>query len=520
MEQTGRVIGCIDLGSNSVRLLLARVAENGTATVLNQVKHMVRLGEGGFTHNHLQEASMNRTLNVLQGLAEMCAVYGADEIIAIATAAVRDAENGTEFMHRVHERTGIAFTVVSGLEEARLIYLGVSSGLPRISGLRLFVDVGGGSTELIVGSSEGHISLDSMKLGCVRLTDQFFGDGKKRVSAEKYAELQRFIRNEALHPFSRIAGYEIEEAVASSGSAQNLAEMAAALERAEGRSGNPAVLSYAGLCKVVDSLCRHTAEERRSLPGINPRRVDVLLAGAAILQTLMEEQGFDSLSISSRNLQNGILIDYQMRHFSGVSPLTPPRAHSILRMARFYHFEEAHSRHVRALALELLDSARSLGLHKAGPESRELLGYAALLHDIGISIAFSRHHAHSYYLIRNTELLGFTQNEITMIAALTFFHRKRPSKKYQEFLELEPEARSSVRLLALFLSLAEKLDKTHCALVRKARFARGRAGLELQLATQGDCPMEVGEAGGVRKQIRRLFGQECLVVVEALPVRG
>ena len=241
LERTEKAIGIIDLGSNSVRLLLVRVHADGSTTILNQVKHMVRLGEGGFTHNRLQEETMARTIAVLRGLAEMCAVYETTEIIAIATAAVRDAVNGPEFIRRVQEKTGIDFTVVSGREEARLIYLGVSSGLEHSKSLRLFIDIGGGSTELIVGDSQSYVNLDSLKLGCVRLTNLFFEDNKGPVSAYTYAALQRYVRNEALHSFQRIAGFEIPEAVASSGTAQNLAEIrrtGAAGRRAHGQTLN------------------------------------------------------------------------------------------------------------------------------------------------------------------------------------------------------------------------------------------------------------------------------------------
>ena len=309
LERTEKAIGIIDLGSNSVRLLLVRVHADGSTTILNQVKHMVRLGEGGFTHNRLQEETMARTIAVLRGLAEMCAVYETTEIIAIATAAVRDAVNGPEFIRRVQEKTGIDFTVVSGREEARLIYLGVSSGLEHSKSLRLFIDIGGGSTELIVGDSQSYVNLDSLKLGCVRLTNLFFEDNKGPVSAYTYAALQRYVRNEALHSFQRIAGFEIPEAVASSGTAQNLAEIAAALEQQDAaRTGKPSmaskhVLSYDGLRRAVKELCSRTLEERKSVPGINPNRADVIIAGAAILQTIMEEQGFESVTISNRNLQ-------------------------------------------------------------------------------------------------------------------------------------------------------------------------------------------------------------------------
>lgn len=232
-----------------------------------------------------------------------------------------------------------------------------------------------------------------------------------------------------------------------------------------------------GLRRAVKELCSRTLEERKSIPGINPNRADVIIAGAAILQTIMEEQGFESVTISNRNLQNGILVDYLMRtHPQKAGSRLSAREESVLQLARFCRFEEKHSRHIAKLALELFDSARAIGLHDAPPVSRELLYYAALLHDIGIFISFANHNAHSHYLIRNTELLGFTEREIELIAALAFFHRKRPSKKIPLFLQLDEGIREEVRLLSLFLTLAERMDKSHRQIIRSARFGARRTG--------------------------------------------
>ena len=509
-----RCIGIIDLGSNSLRLLIVRIHADGSTTVLNQVKHMVRLGEGGFVHNRLQDEAMNRTLGVLRGLAEMCAVYETSEIVAIATAAVRDAENGQDFILRVREKTGIDFTAVSGREEARLIYLGVSSGLERSDKLRLFIDIGGGSTELIVGNSQEYRNLDSVKLGCVRLTNLFFKGSTGPVSPREYAALQAHIRNAALHSFQRIADFDIEEAVASSGTAQNLAEIAAAREDADAvREGRPSrasrhVLSYDGLIRAVRELCSLGLEARREIPGINPNRADVLIAGAAILQTVMEEQGFESVTVSGRNLQNGSLVDYLMRMApEREGTALPSREESVLQLARFCRFEEKHAFHVAKLALELFDSAGTLGMNSSPPVSRELLYYAALLHDIGIFIAFANHNAHSHYLIRNTELLGFTDREIEIMAALAYFHRKRPSKKQPVFLQLNEDIREDVRLLSVFLNLAERMDKSHRQVVRAARFTRAGDGwLELHVLVAEDCPIELEEIARGGKLIRKSCG--------------
>lgn len=530
------VTGIIDLGSNSVRLMLVRVRSDGSYRVLNQVKHMIRLGAGAFVHKRLSEEAMRRALDVLRGLADMCAVYGTRDVTALATAAVRDSDNGPEFLRRVREKTGLAFTAVSGREEARLIYLGVSSGLEPTDRLRLFIDIGGGSTELIVGDSARFHNLDSLRLGCVRLTNRFFGDDHGPVSASRYAALQRAVRREAVHALRRLDGFEIAEAVASSGTAQNLAEIAAALrrrDRGEEARENAAhadlqaqfsrrTLAYDELSRVVRELCARDGEERRSLPGINPDRADVIVAGAAVLQTLMEEVGLDSVRISGRGLQHGILIDYLRRR--GLCPhpagdASRVRESSVLNLARFCRFEEEHARHVATLALELFDSARALGLHAAAPGLRELLYDAALLHDIGIFLSFTAHNLHTHYLIRHTELLGFTDREIEIMAATAFFHRKRPTRRYPEYRDLDKEARAAVRLLSLFLTLAERMDKSHAGLVRHARFTPPRPGdgtePVLRLELDGDRGrMELEEVERAGKLLRRQFGRDIRVTAE------
>ncbi|WP_299392141.1 Ppx/GppA phosphatase family protein [uncultured Desulfovibrio sp.] len=507
-----KTIAIMDLGSNSLRLMLAHIKPDGSYAILNQVKHMVRLGEGSFQHGRLREESMARTIAVLRGMASMCEVYGVSETIAVATAAVRDASNGEEFLARVKDKTGLAFTAISGQEEARLIYLGVSSGLEHTTSLRLFIDIGGGSTELIVGSSDECRNLDSMKLGCVRLSNLFFDDGEKPVSPKRYAALQNYIRNSALHSFQRIADFTLTEAVGSSGTAQNLAEISAALDEADAlRQGRKPVerrdlLSYAGLCRVVRELCSRTLKERKALPGINANRADVIIAGAAILQTIMEDQGFDSVRISNRNLQNGLLVDYITRrrpHKEG--SFHPVRKESVLHLARKCGYEERHSRHVARLALDLFDSARALGLHALSPDLRELLHYAGLLHDIGIFISFSRHNVHSHYLIRNTELLGFTAREVELLAALAYFHRKRPTRKTPFYTELDDDMRAEVRPLSLFLLLAERMDKSHRQIIRAARFVQGDDGLLLRVNAADDCPIEMEQLRHSLKNIRKVF---------------
>ncbi len=502
----GRIVAILDLGSNSLRMMIVRVGENRVSGVLNQVKQMVRLGEGAFAEHRLQPEPMRRTIAALRGFAGMCRSYGVNEVVALATAAVRDAANGQEFMEEIRRETGFDFTVISGREEARLICRGVSVALEPFAGKRMFIDIGGGSTELSVAEGTEILELESLKLGAVRLAGLFPCEGE--VSAKRYAEMQKYVRDHAVLPLQRMEAQGPGELVGSSGTIQNLAEMAAAMARDSGRkTGDTAqMLSYSGLRRVVKALCERKEEARMALPGINPRRSGILIPGAAILQTIMEELDFDSVRVSGRGLRDGALADYMERLFPEKGRLSV-REESVLRLARLCRFEETHSRHVAKLAVMLFDHARELGLYRGPARMRELLHYAGLLHDIGIFISFTKHNAHSHYLIQNSEMLGFTQKEVSFMAALALFHRYGCTGKDKACLVSGEESQEDVRVLSLFLSLAEALDKSHRQAVTSAAFVRKDDALELVLETSAPCPVEQERLKRSLKAVEKRFGK-------------
>ena len=512
-----RIVSFIDLGTNSLRMLVARVNDSGVVRVLNEAKHMVRLGEGEFGQHVLQPEPMARTMEMLHVFADMCQAYGVDEIIAVATSAVRDAENGEEFLNRVRGETGLNIRIISGREEARLIWRGVSSGLEKSDELKLFVDIGGGSTEVIAGTTRECYSLDSMKLGCVRLST-WLKDGTQKISAKEFQDLQMRIRDVGVHVFRRLADMRVAKIVASSGTAQNLAEIAANLAGADGSgkyADTPQLLTYRGLVRTVKELCSRTQEERALLPGINPKRAAVIVPGAAILQTIMEEMDCDTCEISNRGLRDGLLVEYLEHAVPGAVPSDLSiRDQSVFRLARACRFEEEHSLHVAALALQLFDSSQEIGLHDETDSSRELLRYASILHDIGIFIAFSRHHAHSHYLIRNTELLGFTEHDVEVIAATAFFHRFKPSKKYTEFTELDSETKNEVRTLSLMLAVAEALDRSHRNIVKTARFGKDKKGYYIKAECAAPAPLEAARLARCGKRLEKY----CKAPVRFIPV--
>jgi len=485
----------MDIGTHAVRLLLVRITPNRTFTILTQQKELVRLGEGEFVDDHLQPEAMRRAALVCRKFAEMARAYGADEIVAVATAATREAKNQGEFVRMLAQDAGVHIHPIGGLEEARLIYLGVSSGVHLADRRALIVDIGGGSTELVLGDQAQHYFLDSLKLGAIRLTSLFFIPGESGpVTPDRYALLQRYIRNAAVRTVQRLREWPAPDLViGSSGTIENLADIAARMFLRRPRQRDDR-LTHAHLQGVIRELCSLPLEERRKVPGINPARADIIVAGAAILDTLMEELSLDELRVSDRALREGLIVDYLGRAHPDLLGNLGVRDRSVLQLGRACNFDEAHATIVARLALQLFDSARGAGLHAFGDWERELLGHAAMLHDIGTFLSYTNHQAHTYYLIRNADLLGFDQTEITLMALMARFHRKGvpDRREFPELTALGKEARRILRRLSPLLRLAENLDRSHAGLVTRAELeAIDGKRTALNVYSDRDCQLEL-----------------------------
>ncbi len=497
---TARVVAFIDIGANSVRLLVVRIYPNHSYTVLTQLKHTVRLGEGEFDDRCLQPQAMERAVLVCRQFATLARTSGAEEIIAVATAATREAKNQREFLDQLRQEAALDVRVVSGLEEARLIYLGVASGVHLGDKQALFVDIGGGSTEITVGTQHQYRYLNSLKLGAIRLTAEQLPAGEGPVSTEHYERLQRYVHHNMVHVVRELGDYHIDLAIGSSGTIENLADVAARMYWKRERQPDD-VLSRVHLQQLLPVLGSLSLEKRRKIPGLNPARADIIIAGAVILQTLIQTLGVRSVRVTDRGLRDGLLVDYLVRQEH--APLVDEasvRKRSVLQFGRACQFNESHARLTAQLALSLFDSGRAANLHRLGDWERELLEYAALLHHIGAFVTFSNYQAHTYYLIRNAELLGFDQTEIVLMATTALYHRKAlPRKKHPEFAALNKRSQQVVRRLAAFLRLAECLDRSQAGHVGHACFeANGRKRVHLNLYATQDCHIEVW---GVEKHL-------------------
>ena len=488
-----RRVAFMDIGTNSIRLLIVRVNPNHSTNVLIQLKQTVRLGEGEFDAQILQPKAVDRAVSVTQQFASLIRSHGADDVIAVATAATREARNQREFVERLQEAAQLDVRVVSGQEEARLIYLGVSSGFHLEDKQAFVIDIGGGSTEVILGTQHEYRYLNSLRLGAIRLAAQFPAGAHGVISPHEYRSVVHFVQRHAVHTLREVRSHSVDLAIGSSGTIENLADVA--MRRyANRRLQRDDEITAPNLRETVRILGAMPLKERRRVPGLNPERADIVMAGAAILEAFMQALNLPAIRVSERGLREGLLMDYLIRH--GHAPALQDlsvRRRSVLELGRTCHFEEPHARTTAQLALMLFDSASSAKLHPFGAWERELLEYAALLHRIGAFLTYNNYQAHTYYLIRNANLLGFDETEIAIIAATTLFHRKAlPQREHSEFTNLERQAQKVVRILSLLLRLAESLDRSHAGNVRRAHFrVKGTSRVVLVIHAVLNCQIEL-----------------------------
>ena len=456
------VLAAIDIGTNSVHMVVARLTASGRFEVITRHKETVRLGETGEDQlRHLTPEAMDRGIAALTRCRAVLDKYDAP-VKAVATSAVREAENRKEFIRRARKEAGIEVEVIAGHEEARLIQLGVLQALPVYETPLLLCDIGGGSTELLLGLRGQVRSARSFKLGAIRVTQRFFPDGV--TSQRSVDRARRFIRG-TIVPFAReTAAHGFEVAVGSSGTIENLLTMSLGkARRAELQSINGVELTRDALDGVLESLLEASTPQRRAaLSGIDPDRADIIVGGALILEQVMDVLGIERFVVSENALREGALFDLASR-ISGATAdhLSDLRRRSIDHLMEACDEDPEHSIRVADLALQLFDGTESL--HGLGHDEREWLEAGALLANVGLFIAHSRHHHHSYYVIRNSELLaGFTDEEIEIIAQVARYHRRgEPTIKHLTFAALDDADRERVRWMAALLRVAIGLDRSH-----------------------------------------------------------
>lgn len=516
------VHAAIDIGTNSVHLIVARGTPGGRFEVLAQEKEVVRLGHGTGDMTRLAADAMDRGIAALDRFRQVADIWDAG-ITAVATSAVREAHNHDEFVRRAKEEAGIDVEIISGVEEARLIHLGVVHALPLYDQRCLVIDIGGGSTELVVGRNESVLTARSLKLGAIRLTDRFFDD--QVVAPSHVDDCRKFVRafiEPAVHDIAAV-GFEV--AAGSSGTIETLAAMVLAARGDDPtRPLNNVAVSGGELREVVERIVvTPTSSQRAGLPGMDSRRADIIVGGAIILEQIIAALGVDELRISAFALREGVLLD-RLQHGGSMDHLVDLRRASVVHLAQGLDPDREHSEHVTELALRLFDQLRAV--HRLDDRYRELLEAAGLLHNIGLFVNHAAHHKHSHYLIRNSEqMLGFTDHEIELIALVARYHRKSaPRRKHPEFAALGRDDQQAVTVLAGILRIAIGLDRTYSSAISDLAVDldtdRGQVTIRVSGLADGDTSLEIYAADQRKGLLAETLGFDIAITpqpAETLP---
>jgi exopolyphosphatase/guanosine-5'-triphosphate,3'-diphosphate pyrophosphatase len=464
-----KILAAIDIGTNSFHLVIARVNEKGQFKVLTRDKEVVRLGSGSNDMKYLTGDAMARGVTALKRFKLVCDSFNA-EIRAIGTSAIREALNRDLFINSVLENTEIQIEVITGLEEARLIYLGVLQALEVFDKKILLIDIGGGSTEFLIGEKGNVLFANSIKIGAVRLSQKYFQD--RKIKQQSIDEASLYVKS-LVNPIVRnLRDFDYDMVIGTSGTITNIGAVIYSETKpydTEEINLNNYIYDKSSLAKAVKKIYKaETSNERADIPGLDPNRADIIPAGAVILEQLFAELKIKNITLSTFALREGIMIDTISKELTGfqLGNLSDVCYNSIITLAENCGYDKLHCEQVLKLSVSIFDFLKDK--YSLTDKDKEYLEAAALLHDIGHRVSHSQHHKHSYYLIRNSEMLGFNNNEIEIIANISRYHRKsHPKEKHEGYSRLGAEDKEKVRKLAGILRIADGLDRGHKGIVEE-----------------------------------------------------
>ncbi len=512
-------LAAIDVGSNSIHMIVAQIDPAGGVTTLWRMKETTGLGRLSFPARRISSDAMERALATLARFQHAARTKAAEKVIAVATSAVREAQNGGDLIERARRELKLPIRVVGAREEARLIYLGVRhagcfGGAPDEP--HLAIDIGGGSVEFIVGTNERSMLLESRKLGAARMTARFI---KSDPPAKEEIEKLRAHYDREVGPlFEQIAKTQPVKAVGTSGTLENIARLCGTDGAGNGKPAHPTI-DAKRLDKLVSRLMKTSSTDRGEMPDLDDGRKDQIIAGVVLVQSILERlkaQKLDKLSICSAALREGILLDYVQRKLPAMRirrEVPDPRRRSVLDLCRRCEWHKEHSEQVTTLTLKLLDELRRL--HRLGPIERELIEYAALMHDIGWHIGRRNHHKHSAYLIRHGKLRDFSREEVLIMANIARYHRgPLPKQSHRLYAKLGKKARNTVDFGAAILRVADGLDRSHAAVIRDLKCVVGAKGVKIELETRADAELEIWGARRKADLFEQVFGRSIEFAVQ------
>ena len=455
-------LAAIDIGTNSIRLLIVEPLRDGTYRILDEEKETTRLGKNLSKTRRLDPAAVEASLDALRRMKQIAAGFQAREVRVIATCAVREAKDGSEFCRRARDELGLEVEVVSGEQEARLAFYSVARNFPLAGKNVAIADIGGGSTEIILASGDMIEAIYTTPLGAVRLTDEYIGSGDTQIEdfERMLKAIDRRLRRETKKRF-----FFPHVLIGSGGTFTSLADMVMA---SKGQTGLPLrgyEVTHAEVRHLLDRLRKMPARARRNVPGLSSDRADIIVAGLAIIDRLMRRFKVNRLQVHNRGIRDGLVLTMIDTTLGTTSQDPHDQNAAIERFAAGCGVDLAHGRQVARLARSIFEQLRE---HYALPvEDGALLEAAARLQDVGYLIDYDKHHKHSYHLILNSRLAGFRPQELELIANIARYHRGgKPKAKHANYERLAPADQERVRRLAAILRVAGGLDRSHSQQVR------------------------------------------------------
>jgi exopolyphosphatase/guanosine-5'-triphosphate,3'-diphosphate pyrophosphatase len=495
-------LAAIDIGSNSIHMIVVAPEPGGGYRVLGREKEMVRLGKTAHGRGALSESAMRDGLETLVRMTTLAGLKGAERVVAVATSAVREASNGDDFLTRVKAQTGLDVQLLTGIEEGQLIYRAVREVVDlgqNIGQGAAIVDVGGGSTEWIASRAGELGQVTSLALGSLRCANDLKGDPPAAASVERLRRrIQKRLRDE-------IPRDPVERVVATSGTAVTCADLIDFFAGRDWKEAGSALreVRLKDLAQLVERLRPLERREIAALPPVGGPRSDSLLAGAVLVHELVAHAGADRFLVSDRALREGLVLAALGQPIPAAREPEDLRRRQILRLAERTESVYRHSLQSARLAVRLFDVTASL--HGLGSREREWLEYAALLHDIGYSIHYRNHHKHSYYLVLNANLDAFDPREVEILAHLARYHRgPSPKRSHPELAALKPWQQRTIRQLTALLRVGDSLDRTHASRVEEIYGSIRKGRVTLEVVSRYDVELELEaarEAGGYFEKV-------------------
>ncbi|MDZ7716219.1 MAG: Ppx/GppA phosphatase family protein [Balneolaceae bacterium] len=492
-------IAAIDLGTNSFHVVIVDIFPDGSFRTVDKLKEMVILAEKGMG-SRLSDDAMERGLAALKKIKILCESHGVERILAYATSAIREAENGGIFIQRMIDEVGIKARAISGKMEAELIGHAVKHSVKLGDETVLMVDIGGGSVEFVVANNDEFFYSVSKKVGVARMAARFVNNDP--ITKDEIKKLRKFFEEELANVLEIVKEHNVKTIVGSSGTMENIAAMiadhhsiTASLTLNEVEFDAKEFKSFYKYFIKLDRTGRIKED------GLEEKRVDIIAPGMVLLDFLIKELGIEKVKISESALREGMILDYIKKKqdkldLQLVADFPDPRRRSVFELLRKCHWHEQHSTHITKIALKLFDELQSeLELSEG---DRELLEYAGYMHDIGYHISHRKHHKHALYLIRNADLKGFKEDEIDLMANVARYHRRStPKKRHKRYKNLDKSLKQRVKKLSGILRVADGLDRSHFQNVKKIEINNDEEEITLIITTESDPELEIW--GAMRK---------------------